>query len=107
MWERAGQWWKQAEPNSLVGRRKSVGSDFQGPVLSFSLDFLVKLNLTIQKLIPCVDQRRSEKVLNESELESFGVDIKAQETTLAIMAGMKEMKLQLKPAEEHKHFSVV
>lgn len=77
------------------------------PLLSFSLDFLVKLNLMIQKLISCLDQRGLEKVLNEGELERFGTNMKAQETTLAILVGKKEMKLQLKPVEEHKHFSVV
>lgn len=90
-----------------MGRSKSTGSDFQGPVLTFSLDFFVKLNLTIQKLIPSLDQSELEKVLNETELERFGADMKAQETTLAIMASMKEMKLQLEPAEECKHFAAV
>lgn len=60
-----------------------------------------------QKLTPCLDQRGLEKVLNENELERFGADMKAQETALAIMVGMRELKLQLEPAEEHKHFSVV
>lgn len=58
-------------------------------------------------MIPCLDQRGSEKVLNETELKRFGADMKAKETALAIMASMKEMKLQLEPAKEHKHFSVV